>query len=171
MLHICQLFLCIIFSSFLFHFYYFLPIFHLSPLSFCLSFPLIPLVMSIHRPRLALSSLPADGQLPSPDELRPFVLWYETQHTHWTFFWFCRSIRADEFVLSFMHHSFYETGVSHSVNECVISLLIHSCHSFADRCSIKCAEAVCLEPRGLSVQLSIINCCHGFPTLPLTWQL
>ncbi|KAA8589290.1 hypothetical protein FQN60_012655 [Etheostoma spectabile] len=36
--------------------------------------------MSIYKPRLALSSLLADGQLPSPDKLRPFVLCSLSDH-------------------------------------------------------------------------------------------
>lgn len=35
--------------------------------------------MCFHEPRLALSRLPADSQLPRPDQLWTFVLWYENQ--------------------------------------------------------------------------------------------
>lgn len=46
-------------------------------------FPLISsginTVMCFHEPRLALSRLPADSQLPRPDQLWTFVLWYENQ--------------------------------------------------------------------------------------------
>ena len=33
--------------------------------------------MHLHKPRLALSCVPADSQLPRPDQLWSFVLWYD----------------------------------------------------------------------------------------------
>lgn len=94
---------------------------HLSTFVICLG---IHAVMCIHEPRLALSSLPADRQLPSPDQLWPFVLWYELPHA-----------RSNKHKLTKKYQSRWGFNPS-----CICYIMcvffIHSFHSLADQCGI-----------------------------------
>ena len=129
--------------------YVLLPVFaHLSSLNLCLySCLLIPLgsftVMSLYKPRLALSSVLTDGQLPSPDQLWPFVLWYDIQHTHThyqSFFFFHVFIHSVIYETGFIHCSFPLTP-AHLLHHGFICVLIHS---LAHQCALS-LEA-CLFP-------------------------